>query len=237
MISHLARIHTSLRAFGLPGLDVVLYDDDKISQSNVGRQRFRPGEVGQYKAISRVHSINVGFGLNWRARPQRYRGQWESGQLRPYDMLITCVDTARARWEIFEAAIDDRDGVPVYWLDLGNESHTGQAHIGNFPGVPVPGGRMETVVERFPADYDGSMPESSTASCSLAEALLAQDICINDAVALEGFKMLWRLLYKREIEWQCHWVNVLDDSVTRDPIRFAAKVPAVPLLTSTGVAA
>lgn len=223
MISHLARIHTSLRAFGSPGLDVVLYDDDKVSQSNVGRQRFYPAEVGLYKSIALIGRANIGFGLAWRARPERYRGQWEPGQHLPLDMLITCVDTASARREIFDLACDDRDGVPVYWLDLGNEATTGQAHIGNFPGIPVPGGRMLTIVEQFPEFFDGSRPESSVASCSLVEALLVQDLFVNDVVALYGAKLLWDLLRHREIEWQSYWSNVQTGMTRRMPIALAGK--------------
>ena len=221
MVTCLARADRALRALGLPPLHVTLYDPDRVSQANVGRQLFWPGDVGQSKAVCLVHRANVGFGLDWAAVPRRYPAgnPYPGGNPRETaDILITCVDTGAARAQAWDA-LRGRHDAPAYWLDLGNEADTGQAWLGEFPQIHEIGRpRLPCLPEAFPGFFDGTEPETDAPTCSLAEALRAQDLFVNDAVSRWGAHLLWTLLRYGEIRHHGYWVNLRDGTVTPQPV-------------------
>src|SRR5580704_2115494 len=67
MLSALARINQSLIALQHPGLCVKAFDDDKVSEANLGRQLFSQSEIGLNKAAVLVNRLNRFFGTNWKA--------------------------------------------------------------------------------------------------------------------------------------------------------------------------
>ncbi|MEO1356273.1 MAG: ThiF family adenylyltransferase, partial [Pseudomonadota bacterium] len=63
VIPSLARLHHAMLELGHPGgIDCVVYDDDTVSESNVGRQGFYPADVGRHKAALLVNRLNVLMG-------------------------------------------------------------------------------------------------------------------------------------------------------------------------------
>jgi PRTRC genetic system ThiF family protein len=242
MVTCLARMDRALRSLGLPALHVTVYDPDRVSQSNVGRQLFYPDDVGQSKAICLVHRANLGFGLAWEAMPSRYApNQAANYGAVDADILITCVDTGAARREIWET-LAVRADVPVYWLDMGNEDETGQVWLGEFPRFCDDLGedtdaegrlRLPCITETFPSFFDGSEPETDAPTCSLAEALRSQDLFINDHVARWAAHLLWTLLRFGEIRHHGYWINLRDGTVL--PVQVpAAKNREVALLIEPG---
>ena len=232
----LARLDRACRSLGLAPLDVSLFDPDRVSQSNVARQLFYPADVSQSKAVVLVNRLNTAFGLAWRAITSAYppKADWTGHRIRldqrlgsagdakfrdGCDVLITCIDSGVGRMMISDACLE-MDEPPLYWLDLGNEDKTGQVWLGQFPRPGYKDGpwRLRTVVEEMPEFYDGSRPESSLPSCSLAEALQSQDLFINDHVSRWGVTLLWKLLRAREIEHRGYWINLKDGTVRPEPI-------------------
>ena len=56
----------ALRALGHPGrLHVTVYDPDRVTAANLGRQAFWPADVGQNKAVTLVQRANLTLGLDW----------------------------------------------------------------------------------------------------------------------------------------------------------------------------
>src|SRR5260370_30117946 len=94
----LAQLQKALQGLGHPGLEVTAFDPDTVSEANLGRQLFTEEDVGQNKALTLIHRLNIAFGLDWGAIPLDHR---------PYqrtpDLLISCVDSEQAR-----ALIHDR---------------------------------------------------------------------------------------------------------------------------------
>ena len=241
MVSCLVRMDRALRVLGLPPLSVTLYDPDTVSASNVARQLFYPDDVGHSKAVVLIHRANVGFGLNWEAVPALYApppdtrdSQDNGGLIDTYrrtapahyaaeaDILITCVDTGRARQDIV-SALWQRADAPAYWLDIGNEDSTGQVWLGEFPrfleDCSASGrSRLPCITEAFPSFFDGSVPETGAPSCSLAEALVSQDLFVNDICARMAAHLLWTLLRYAEIEHHGYWINLRDGSVRPQPV-------------------
>ena len=97
VLSGLVRLHLAMKSLGHPyGLDVEVWDPDRVSPANIGRQLFAASEVGLNKAEALVNRYNLGFALNWKAHPERYRFT------RTFDILIACVDSRKSRKEIFQ---------------------------------------------------------------------------------------------------------------------------------------
>src|ERR1700742_2444611 len=67
MLTELARMHVALLALGHPGLQVSLFDDEKVTVANLGRQLFAQTEVGRCKAVVLIERINRFCGTNWKA--------------------------------------------------------------------------------------------------------------------------------------------------------------------------
>ncbi|ULQ48399.1 PRTRC system ThiF family protein (plasmid) [Flagellatimonas centrodinii] len=205
----LARLHLVLLALGHPrGLSVRLWDGDVVSESNVGRQRFYPSDVGYNKAEVLAARFNVGFGLNWCARPEFATPRLLDGAFSPgQDLLVTCVDRASVRVEIGEyfrckrakGAVPDQTAREVMWLDFGNGAVTGQVILGHLlTWKDSTGTRLPNVVNLFPGLPD--VDDDAEPSCSLAAALRAQEFGINACVAQAGISsVLTPLLTKDRI--------------------------------------
>lgn len=219
MLTGLARLNHAITALGHPGLHVTAYDDDQVSESNVGRQLFSRSDVGLNKASVLVHRVNVYYGTNWSALPCRYGGlNHGSLSLSPLDaqILITCVDSKEARRVIdLKTTMNDDYRKPYYWLDLGNREADGQVVLGepqsqkNRDSVP----RLPTVMELFREMADASIPEDNTPSCSLAEALERQELFINQAVATSALQLLWQLFRFGKIDWHGSFINLKTGTV------------------------
>jgi PRTRC genetic system ThiF family protein len=198
----LARMHQALTALGHPGFDVCLWDDDGVSETNVLRQRFLPGEVGANKAEVLVQKYNMFFGLDWKARPERYIAR-QGGRT---DLLITCVDKAQVRAEIAD------EGCRCYsrtlWLDTGNGASDGQVVLG-YLGSPDRGEcHLPNVLDLYPeiasqaAELDNDGP-----SCSAEEALSRQEFPVNRLIATAACGLLWNMLRHGSIDHHGMFIN------------------------------
>lgn len=227
----LARLDRALRALGHPGgLFVAAFDPDRVSEANIGRQLFSPSDIGLNKAAVLVDRINKFLGLRWEACPQKYSGQtaWPGTMMGgAADILITCVDSAKARREIHHAiTTEQRRGAnwtPAYWVDLGNRQSDGQVILGqpvdaiNSRGLKDPD-RLPTVVEVFPELLNPKLAEDNRPSCSLAESLESQDLFINDFISREALDLLSRLFRYGKVDYRGIFVNRLTGEYGRLPI-------------------
>jgi PRTRC genetic system ThiF family protein len=208
MLTSLARMNQAMLAMNHPGLMVYAYDDDMVSEANLGRQLFAEAEIGLYKSVTLINRINRFFGTNWKAVTEKYNEdclETVPNQGRA-NLTITCVDTAKARFEIAEVLASfqgrnnyDRDR-PLYWMDLGNSKDTGQVVISTIGTVKQPESEkfspvenLSFVTEVFKDLLISSEATDNTPSCSLAEALTKQDLFINSTLANMGASLLWQL--------------------------------------------
>lgn len=201
IVAGLARLNACLRGLDHPGLAVEAWDPDRVTEANVGRQLFAPGDIGLAKADVLIHRANLWFGLDWHSAPWALTG--DSAIERPVDLLIGCVDSARARRDLDAAARTNRI---AFWLDCGNEDAWGQVVLGQPTGGRAEDAaqRLPTVLEMFPDMADG--PDTGP-SCSLAEALGRQGAFINQAVATQALDALWRMLRTGRIDRFAWFIN------------------------------
>lgn len=222
MLTGLARLDYALRALGHPGFRIVAHDPDAVSPANVARQLFSPGDVGNNKAVVLINRINAYFGRDWYAEPSAFKFNDKST-----DVLVTCVDTRKARDQIDYALTTSGwgfRGTAKYWMDLGNRATDGQVVL----GCPAQNRRwhqnkkrLPTVAELFPEIIGAKrskVKEDNTPSCSLAEALERQHLFVNQAVVTPALQILWQLFRFGKITWHGAFVNLATGNVRPIPV-------------------
>jgi PRTRC genetic system ThiF family protein len=200
-------LEQALRAWGQPGLAVTVMDPDTVSEVNVVRQPFSRVDIGSNKAMCLVGRINMFWGFAWKAIP-RYFADSSAGAPE-CDLLISCVDTRKARHLISQSFKKFR--APAYHLDLGNNASSGQYVLGQPKDVTVSARaqetRLPTVFELYPEIADATLGESPLPSCSAVEALDRQEPYINQTLAVSSLAMLARLLRYGQISYHGGFYN------------------------------
>lgn len=208
----LARLNATLLALGHPGgLEVTIYDDDVVEAHNVGRQPFYEGDVGLAKATVLATRINLCYGWSWAAQVERFR----PGRLYGSAIVIGCVDSLESRQSI-RATVD---GTGAYWLDLGNDSRSGQVLLGRNIGredftdaayLPLPS-------DLVPGLVDGA-EDLETPTCSVAASVARQGVFVNQMAATLALQMLDTLLRTGQIAWHGAFFNLETLRVQRIPV-------------------
>jgi PRTRC genetic system ThiF family protein len=215
-ITALAQMHYALVKLGHPGgLHVTVYDDDRVSESNIGRQWFFPADLGQYKADVLVQRVNMTMGTDWTSCPSKV----SMSDTLHFDIVIGAVDTRMARLSIMRAM--ERGPSGAYYLDFGNRAKDGQAILGQVVGAnrKTNGGTLPHVGELFPEVMDPKVVDPDEGpSCSLAEALARQSLFINRTLVSHGMAMLWDLLRHHKITFHGVFVNLETGRVTSLPV-------------------
>jgi len=208
MLMALGKINETLLALDHPGLQVYLYDDDRVTPANKGRQLFAECEIGLHKAVALVNRANRFFGTNWKALTHKFNraNLHHSPHHGKANIYITCVDNVASRIEIAAILKGFRNesrhelNKPLYWLDLGNGRHTGQAVIATIDDIRQPESGQYRTVASLPMvtdEFRELLMQSETAddtpSCSLAEALTKQELFINPTLANLGASLLYTL--------------------------------------------
>lgn len=224
MAACLARLDIAMKALGHPhGLHVAAFDDDRVSEANVGRQLYSPADIGRHKAIVTIHRLNQFYGLDWIAHPARY----EVFRLNRYsppsaDILISCVDSRAARQNL-HAAVFDGSGSYRYWLDLGNTEASAQVVLGQGSRRAQGEGelRLPCVTELFPELLNTSVPDDNRPSCSVRVSLASQGLFINDVAVRFAAQLLYELFSRGRLVQ--HGVVVNLDSKRAGPIEIDPK--------------
>lgn len=213
ILSGLARLHHAMLEIEHPyGLSVTAWDDDVVESHNIGRQLFFPSDVGMRKVDVLIHRLNVGFGVSWTARAERF-----DGHVHGADLIIGCVDSKASRRVIRDYI---RRSALCYWLDLGNTSKSGQALIGL-------GGR-DAAQERHPLPLPSELlPElidgeedTETPTCSVRASIMRQGLFLNQMIATWGLDLCFQLLIKGRLTWQGTFINLergMATSIRVDP--------------------
>lgn len=211
MMSCLASIHSSLISLDKMGLYVTAYDDDTVSEANLGRQLFTHQDLGCNKADALITRFNRVFGLDWQSVPEKYKYNQNT------NIIISCTDNIASRKLIaknFNTHHENKspEFSNYYWLDLGNSQNTGQAVLGS-KDINQPHSALFETVNKLPSITDlftlsKKDEENSGPSCSLAEALRKQDLFINRLVATAAADILWKIFTKGHIEVHGFFLNL-----------------------------
>jgi PRTRC genetic system ThiF family protein len=209
VIDQLASLDACMRQLGHPGFDVTVFDPDRVSRSNIGRQRFTHEDVGQYKSLILVHRINAFYKFNWKY----VAGE---GVLQPgaIDLVLTCTDLASFRAEF--AAANAKSNRDTLWLDFGNGNATAQCILGHLGGAMMD--RLPHVADLYPELAHMQRVDQEQPSCSTEEALRRQPWPINREIAMKGVGMLWTLLREGRLGYHGVQMNMDPLSLSTMPI-------------------
>ena len=237
MLTALARMHQALQALEHPGLQVYVWDDDVVSEANIGRQLFAAAEIDYPKAAALTNRYNRFFGTNWKAIIKKFDEHTATDH--PANITISCVDTVEARegiGAVLKAQAQEytrrfeQTRKPCYWLDLGNSRHSGQFVMGTVCPIKQPTLAGYLTVESLPTVLDllGEQmkqieKEDNTPSCSLAEALTKQDLFINPTLANMAASLLWSMLRNLKTEVQGGFLNL--STLSSNPVYIQAPAP------------
>ncbi|WP_277014242.1 PRTRC system ThiF family protein [Flavobacterium lindanitolerans] len=222
VLTALMEMNESLTALGHPGLQVRLWDDDEVSQANIGRQRFAESEIGLNKAVALINRANRWSGTFWKAETQRFEtnsyGSLPNNAMA--NIFISCVDNVKSRFGIAEILRRFGKGKeiqeqPLYWMDFGNGRNSGQVILSTIGDIEQPSSEKYNCVPNLPfvTDEFGEMLRQSeetddTPSCSLAEALTKQDLYINGSLAQMGCSLLWNLFREGTTRYRGFFFNL-----------------------------
>ena len=234
MQSALARMNHSLVALGHAGLMVSLFDDDLVTAANLGRQLFCNADIGLNKASVLVNRTNRFFGRSqFKSVPLKYNkiNQSKLPQEGAANIIITCVDTVEARFEVaqmLEVLLEKNKNAlyrPMYWLDLGNSKHTAQGVLSTIGEIKQPSskkyfpvGNLPFVTQAYRELLKQSEDDDNIPSCSLAEALDKQDLFINSTLANMGASLLWNLFREGMIFNKGFFLNLKNFRSTPIPV-------------------
>jgi PRTRC genetic system ThiF family protein len=199
LATHLARIWQAWTRLGGNPFRVTLYDPDTVTEANLARQCFCAADIGHNKAQVLAQRLRDFFGIEAEALPHKLT--WLPGDANEM-MVVTCVDSLAARRQL--APKDHPTSPNHYWLDCGNEAHTGQVILGGH-GLP-------TFFDVYPQARTAKEPKS-TPSCSMAEALEKQDLFINSTLATLAGQLLWTLMRRGGLTHHGYFVNLTSGKV------------------------
>lgn len=221
MLSCLANINSALQSLGRKGLDITAYDNDTVTEANLGRQLFSRADLDCNKADALVTRFNRIYGTSWESVPEKYKFNDKA------NIIITCTDNIASR-QYISRMFNEKEKIQssygtnnehknYYWLDMGNTQSTGQAVLGSKEIHQPTSAKYETV-SKLPTVTDmykftKKDEKDSGPSCSLAEALNKQDLFINRIIATQAADILWRLLKQGYINIHGFFTN-LDTSRT-----------------------
>jgi len=185
--------------------------------------RLKRSEIGLNKAIVLVNRLNLFWGLKWDAvpahlKPGSYISRSYSGDdLRGHN-VVGCVDTRSARSTI-RAAVSNWSTVS-YWLDLGNNSDSGQFILGEPLNQRNRRAklRLRCAAELFPEIVDPNLDNDGEPSCSSAEALERQEPFVNSTLAQHALTLLARLFRYGMVCYHSGFINLSTGVGSRLPI-------------------
>jgi PRTRC genetic system ThiF family protein len=202
------------------GVEMVFIDPDRVEVKNVGRQLFSVGDVGEAKAEVLAGRLNAAFGERIMSAVRGVEvldlthvpsPKGEGGEMH---IAIGAVDNAAARAVIAEAV---KGGAGrLWWLDCGNENHSGQVCLGNVTErAGLRGAIALGTIDRLPAPsvvwpdlVKKPSPHPSpkgrvrkAPSCAELTATGEQSLMINRLVAGWALAMLHDLLVTRDLRY------------------------------------
>lgn len=163
-----------------------------VTEANLARQCFCPDDIGQNKAAVLAQRMRAFYGI-----PVYYHNCAWRGEACRGGVLVGCVDSLVVRRKFAKAA-------DTYWLDMGNDTHTGQVVLGGH-GLP-------NLFDVYP-HLKRARDKKSVPSCSMAESLSRQDLFINSTLATHSAALLWQLMSKGGINHHGYVVNMSEGLV------------------------
>jgi PRTRC genetic system ThiF family protein len=209
--SGLVSIAQALRERSI-AVDMTFIDPDRVEVKNVGRQLFSSGDVGEAKAEVLAGRLNAAFGerIMSAVRGVERLDLMPNPTMRDdLHIVIGAVDNPAARAAMADV-VKTAEG-SLWWLDCGNENHSGQVLIGNVGTAGALRGAIALgMVDRLPAPHvvypdlvktPKAKKAKRGASCAELTAAGEQSLMINRLVAAWALSMLHDFVVTRDLRY------------------------------------
>lgn len=225
---------------------VVFVDPDSVEPKNCYRQNFAEFEVGLNKAETLARRYGLAWGMDVVALPRPFDVNLDkhlNEDRRTYyglSVVIGCVDNARARSQILSYVSEQVPfGSAHWWLDCGNDRHSGQVLLGGFNNkdnkafFPAPGycSRLPLPTEQHPdllVEQPAENPMEAGLSCADLALRGAQGLAVNQQVAaIAGSYLLQMLVYGSLTHFQTY-VDQISGTMRSTPITERALQKYIP---------
>lgn len=172
-------------------------DGDKVEEKNIGRQLFSPADLGRNKAEALALRLGRAFNEVIDFEPIMVKDSMLNVVGEGITVIVGAVDNPAARAAIAFAV--ERSAGYAWWLDCGNENHSGQVAIGNaVHKYQMTESVSLGMTETLPAPsvlYPNlvATPKAKTGkklSCAELTALGEQSLMVNRLVASWALSML-----------------------------------------------
>jgi len=212
VLRHLARINHCLLELDHMGIRVCLWDNDIVSPSNLGRQAYSSADIGKHKAMIQINRINRFYGFDWEYKSLKFQKGF------PANITISCVDSIKSRKEISEILFSRKKQShypydhQYYWLDIGNSKTSGQFYLGTVDNDELPSWRDE--INNFEKAIAENV-EDNEPSCSTHEALLQQDLFVNETMGVYACQLIWKMFREFRIDYRGMYLNLESGNNTK----------------------
>jgi len=186
----LAALSLELTARGT-ACTVDIVDPDKVERKNIGRQLFCAADLGKFKAVVLAERLRGAYRLPAAEIPAPFSAPMVAPAARTLTVIVGAVDNPAARAEM--AAAVERGAGSVWWLDAGNENHSGQVALGNALQVAPALGFVDSLPAPhvvYPDLVAAPKAKKRAASCADATAEGTQGLMVNRMAAAWALALL-----------------------------------------------
>ena len=213
LLGKLFQLDSTVRKLGGAPLDVVVFDDDTVSPSNIGRQSFYPFDIGRPKAEVLVERFNQLGETQWGYVPEKFTSE-HAESARSYRhsgvVIFGCVDNASGRKEMHKA-LNGRQN--IVYVDAGNANRSGNVVVGVNAQINRNDVYYPSVYDLYKTQLDEWLPVLGD-SCSHEESIQRQDFGLNDSMALYASQVLWQMLRHGECAYHSLTVDLESGQVS-----------------------
>lgn len=202
LLGKLYQMSATVSKLGGSTIDVCVFDDDTVSDANIGRQAFYPFDIGRNKAEVLVERFNQLGVTRWGFSPTKFTvenaKQVASRNYYCGVVIFGCVDNAAGRIEMHEALNSFKNCI---YIDAGNSNRSGHVVVGVNATIGKNKVYYPSVYDLFKTQLDNWQPVEGD-SCSHEASIRKQDFGLNDSMALYSTQVLWQLIRHGECAYQ-----------------------------------
>lgn len=207
LLGKLFQMNSSITKLDGSALDVVVFDDDTVSEANIGRQAFYPFDIGRNKAEVLVERFNQLGCTRWGYVPEKFTADnFENLVSRQHSgvVIFGCVDNAAGRIQMHKAMNALQNCI---YIDAGNSNRSGNVVVGVQATIGKNKVYYPTVYDLFKLQLDSWQPVEGD-SCSHEASIRKQDFGLNDSMALYSTQVLWQLVRHGECAYHSLTVDL-----------------------------
>ena len=196
----IAELNYMLLNSNKPGIQLNLIDFDIVEEKNIGRQKFFPHQIGDFKTKALAQTLSRNYLMKGIVTHEE---KVQKCKLNFGSIAICCVDNFKARKYVLNSF---KTG---YVIDIGNEKDFGQIFLSKYKELQNP-------IDFFGLKNFQKQSEESNFSCENYEDQFEQQShFINEAMALYGIELLKDFLLNDTINYNCIFVNLKEKTTKK----------------------